>query len=202
MKAIVLAAGLSKRMKRQKLLLPFGEGSILSTVLANLMSAELFDKIILITSRETLARFEVSHPGLLSSMQRSLFTVVNEHPEVGQAGSLHLGVEAIREGDFCVTLGDLPLITADQYVAYAGKFFTRSTEFTALVPRRMDVLGHPIFFSALWRERLTALDGDAGGRSVIRKHEREVLWTEGLDASFQDVDTAEDYAAIAHNDKT
>ena len=202
MKAIVLAAGLSTRMGRQKLLLPFGEGSILGAVLVNLMRAEVFDKIVLVTSRETLARFEPLHPGLLAAMQSSLVTVVNERPEDGQAGSLRLGIEMIVGSDFCVTLGDLPLISAAQYAKYAEKFLFRPEKFTALVPKRGAALGHPIFFSPVWRERLAASVGDAGGRGAIRAHEKEVLWMEGEGSFFQDVDTAEDYAAISHNDKT
>ena len=205
MKAIVLAAGLSTRMKRQKLLLPFGAGSILSTVLANLTNAKLFDKIVLVTSRETLTLFETLHADLLASISRSLSTVINEYPEAGQAGSLRLGVEAPREGDFCVTLGNLPLITPLHYEIYTTQFLARPGACTALVPRRKKSFGHPIFFSSVWRERLAVFlggVGDTGGRGMIRTYERELLWTEGEDAFFRDVDTAEDYAAIAHNDKT
>ena len=202
MNAIVLAAGLSRRMGRQKLLLPFGEGSILGTVLANLMRADVFDTIALVISCETLARFESLHPSLLSAMCPSLVAVVNRRPEDGQAGSLRLGLETAGGSDFCVTLGDLPLISAAQYAKYAGIFLSRPEKFTALVPKRGAVLGHPVFFSPVWQERLAASVGDAGGRGAIRAHEEEVLRMRGEDAFFQDVDTAEDYAAIAQNGQT
>ena len=51
MKAILLAAGLSKRMGVQKLLLPFGESTVVETVLENMLEAD-FSEIIAVFSQE------------------------------------------------------------------------------------------------------------------------------------------------------
>ena len=201
MKAIVLAAGLSRRMKRQKMLLPFAGGTILSTVLAGLSDAR-FERVLLVSSQDTLAAFELLHPGLLTSRKPELVVVVNDQPEAGQSTSLRRGLTAAGDGDFCVVLGDLPLVTGRHYRTYAGRFLERPQGTTALVPRRGTALGHPAFFSPIWRSRFASAGGDVGGRSIVRAHEREVFWTEGEDAFFRDVDTACDYEAIVQNDKT
>lgn len=184
MKAVILAAGLSRRMKVQKLALPFGDGTVLSTVIHN-VSAAGFDEVVAVVSRQTwgLAGDRVTR-------------VVNERPEDGQGSSLALGVLAIGECDFCVALGDLPLITSDEIRLCKAAFDARGAGFTALVPRREGRFGHPAFFSAAWRQRFVSLGGDAGGRSFLKAHADEIMFCEGKDSFFRDVDTPDDYGQI------
>ena len=52
MQTILLAAGLSKRMGRQKLLLPFGSSTVVETVIDNIRSAGLVPTLC-VFSQET-----------------------------------------------------------------------------------------------------------------------------------------------------
>ena len=54
MEAILLGAGLSKRMGRQKLLLPFGGKTVIETVIDNLRDAGV-ERICAVLSREVAA---------------------------------------------------------------------------------------------------------------------------------------------------
>ena len=56
MEAILLGAGLSKRMGRQKLLLPFGGKTVIETVIDNLRDAGV-ERICAVLSREVAERF-------------------------------------------------------------------------------------------------------------------------------------------------
>lgn len=190
MKAIVLAAGLSRRMKTQKLLLPFGLGTVLSTVVYNVIGAA-FDEIILVVSSEVRGACEG-----LSPLSPPLKEIVNESPERGQSSSLKLGLRAAKEGDFCVALADLPLVSADEFVRFRALFESRERKYTALAPCREGHFGHPSFFSALWRERFAGAQGDAGGRNLLRTYANEVLRTRGEDAFFMDMDTPGEYGQI------
>lgn len=187
MKAIVLAAGFSRRMKTQKLLLPFGRGTVLSTVVYNVLGAD-FDEVVLVVSKET--------KGICGSLSTRLREVVNEAPERGQSSSLELGVFATGEGDFCVTLADLPLVSSDELARYCALFNERDEKYTALVPCRDGRFGHPSFFAHLWRERFCSVEGDKGGRDVLRTNHEEILHTEGEDSFFTDMDTPEEYGQI------
>lgn len=190
MKAIVLAAGLSTRMKKQKLLLPFGRGTVLSTVVYNVLGAA-FDEVVLIVSKDTAG---VCAAFLPPSPQ--LREIVNESPERGQSSSLKLGVNALGEGDFCVTLADLPLVSSEEFARYRALFESRGGEYTALIPCRDGHFGHPSFFTSLWRGRFCGAEGDAGGRGFLRAFEGELLYTEGEDSFFMDMDTPEEYGQI------
>ena len=247
--ALVLAAGLSRRMGRQKLLMPFRGGLIIDAVLRN-VTASGFERIIAVTSAEVLHHLDVcgyvscttpnpqvnkagsglaersagvgvqqdvaprrQSPGMviwrrqtqtstaspLTAPPRglSITAVLNERPERGQSSSLILGVEAIEdESDFCVILGDQPLVTAEEISKYREMFDKRDAQYTALVPWRCGRIGHPVFFSSLWRARLTGAEADAGGRFIVSRFAEEVLKTPGEESFFTDIDTPEDYENI------
>ncbi len=188
MKAVILAAGLSRRMKTQKLLLPFGRGTVLSTVVYNVLGAG-FDGIVLVVSRDT--------KGIGASLSPQLTEVVNESPEQGQASSLKLGVAAVGDDDFCMMLADVPLVTSREILRHRALFTARDAKkYTALVPRRDGRLGHPSFFAARWRERFLDAEGDVGGRGVLMAYGGEILYVEGEESFFVDIDTPEEYGQI------
>jgi len=161
MKAIILAAGFSRRMKAQKLLLPFGGRTVLGAVVYNVLDAG-FDEVVLVTSTETSGRCGVRDARLREAL--------NTAPERGQSSSLALGLSETGEVDFCVTLADLPLVTAGEYARYRDLFLVRGERFTAMVPCRGGRFGHPSFFAPVWRERLAGVTGDKGGRDVLGRY--------------------------------
>lgn len=196
MKAIVLAAGLSRRMGRQKLLMPLGNGTMIERTFCAVTGAS-FDETILVASREIAAFLDADKT---TKKFPNLRIVINEHPEDGQSSSLRLGVAALGEAcDFCVMLGDLPFVTSDEIEKHKKFFANLTGGHTALVPKRGDATGHPSFFSSVWAERFLTSEGDAGGRSAIRAFSDEVAWTDGEESFFRDVDTPRDYSEILHN---
>jgi molybdenum cofactor cytidylyltransferase len=194
MKAIILAAGLSRRMKSQKLLLPFGGATILHQVIGSALEAS-FEQTILITSKETASRMSLENFNT-----EKLRTLINENPEKGQSGSLRIGMEPLRPGDdFCVLLGDMPLVTSSDIKKYIGIFRERDGKFSALAPfRREDgAFGHPAFFSPVWRNRFLDARGDAGGRDIMSAYDGELLKVPAPCAFFDDVDVPEDYLRLS-----
>jgi molybdenum cofactor cytidylyltransferase len=193
MKAIILAAGLSKRMETQKLLLPFAGAAIIHRVMNNVLEAS-FEQTILVTSAKTAA-----HMGLEDSGIKGLRILINENPENGQSSSLRMGMEPLCSGeDFCVFLGDMPLVSPSDIRAHVEIFYSRDGGFSALVPFRHEdgALGHPAFFSSIWRERFLEARGDAGGRGVMSDYDAELLKIPAPSCFFDDVDTPEDYLRL------
>ena len=103
---------------------------------------------------------------------------------------------ALREGPFCLMLGDLPTAQAHDMARLRLAFERRPAGYTALAPYREGRFGHPIFMEGLWRARLRAAAGDRGGRGILEAHEGEVLTMEGEDGFFDDLDTPEDYRRV------
>lgn len=186
MDAILLGAGLSKRMGRQKLLLPFGGRTVIETVMDNLRGAGIA-RICAVLSREVAEAL----PPLPAGVEAR----VNEAPERGQSSSLAIGLEMLGEGrDFCIMLADLPLAAPEAIAALARRFEALPSEKTLLAPCRSGVFGHPMFYRAVWRERFRTAQGDAGGRKIVALYEPEIERAEAPDCHFKDMDTPEDYA--------
>lgn len=186
MDAILLGAGLSKRMGRQKLLLPFGGKTVIETVIDNLHRAGI-GRIYAVLSREVAAA--------LPNLPPYVETRVNETPERGQSSSLAIGLEMLGEGrDFCIMLGDLPLVTPEAIASLVRSFEALPPEKTLLAPCRSGAFGHPMFYRAVWRERFRSAQGDAGGRKIVALYEPEIERAAAPDCHFKDMDTPEDYA--------
>ena len=193
--ALLPAAGLSRRMGTQKLLLPFGDGTILEAVIGNLRAAGL-TPILCVLSEATLQG--------LRPLAEDVTVLINPAPERGYASSLAIALDALgraepaalREGPFCLMLGDLPTARAHDMARLRLAFERRPAGYTALASYREGRFGHPIFMEGLWRARLRAAAGDRGGRGILEAHEGEVLTVEGEDGFFDDLDTPEDYRRV------
>lgn len=185
MRTILLAAGLSSRMGKQKLLLPFGGGTVVETVLENLYKAGLFPVCAILSAE--LAEIIKDRPGLLE-------TAVNHAPERGQSSSLAIGLAMLPKGsDFCVMLGDLPGATPESMTALCEEFNNRPEQSTVLAPLRNGAFGHPMFYASVWKERFALAEGDMGGREILKRHRDEIITVEANEGHFRDIDTPEDY---------
>lgn len=189
MEMILLAAGLSTRMGSQKLLLPFGDKTVIETVIANMHNAG-FKKINAVFSLEVAAA--------VTERPEWLAVKINENPERGQSSSLAIGLEMLGDdSDFCIMLGDLPLVSSADAAALAEKFAALPEGKTVLTPCRNDMFGHPMFYRSVWKTRFAKARGDMGGRDVLRKFEYEIERFEASDSHFKDMDTKEEYEKIA-----
>ena len=196
MYAILLAAGLSTRMGRQKLLLPIGEKTMVETVVDSLENAG-FTKICAVFSKETNEAVK-DRPGLIRA--------VNPNPERGQSSSLIIGLSMVPDGeDFCIMLGDLPFAESGGIAELADQFEHMQSEKTCLAPCRDGAFGHPMFYRSVWKTRLASADGDKGGKNILLEREHEIERTEAQDGHFRDIDTQRDYdrvsAAITKREK-
>ena len=100
--AILLAAGLSRRMGGDKLLLPFEGKTLLQRAMDLLTELRVYERVLVTTE----ARLEtlVVPPGMR--------VAVNYEPEVGQSTSVRLGVSASSGDWFLFMAADQPLLEA------------------------------------------------------------------------------------------
>ncbi len=191
--AVILAAGFSSRMGRDKARLPIpGGGWFLSRLARTFLSAgcpevmavvgPLGDEVHSAAARERLPiRFGV-HPdpsrGQLSSLQEALAVLAGRAPR----GLLMAPV-------------DQPLIAADT-VRRVGEEWSRSAA-PVVRPSRAGRHGQPVLFDASVLDELRAADVSAGARAVVRAHAAEARDVEVEDpGAFEDIDTPEDYRRV------
>lgn len=188
MNAILLAAGLSKRMGVQKLLLPFDGITVVEAVINNMHGAE-FSPIIAVFSAEVCDAVK-ERPDWLR-------VGINKAPERGQSSSLAIGLEMLPDGeDFCIMLGDLPLVGQEEMRKLRQRFEDLPEDKTVFTPCRNSIFGHPMFYRALWKDRFKNAAGDAGGRNILIEHSDEIATAETPDCHFCDIDTPDDYKKL------
>jgi molybdenum cofactor cytidylyltransferase len=186
--AIVLAAGASTRMGRQKLTLPMRDGRPLARVSVEQVLAAGLDDVIVVLGREAEA-VALSLQGL------RVRTVVNPHYAEGQSTSLRAGLDALHPTTTAavIALGDQPLPDPGVIGRLVAAF--RTTRQSIVVPVYRDGRGNPVLFAATLFAELRAVTGDRGGREVIARDPGRVAEV-ALDAAMPaDIDTPEDYDA-------
>jgi molybdenum cofactor cytidylyltransferase len=185
---ILLAAGLSRRMGRAKLLLPLDGRPVVRHAAEGLLAAGVEPLSAVVgPDGEAVA-------AALADLRVQI--VVNPHPEAGQASSLVAGIAALPPGTeaVVVALGDQPFVPADviRELIYA----LRGSDKVIAAPRYRDGLGNPVLFRAAVFPELLALGGDRGARAVVERDEARVALVEVDRSMPEDVDTPDDYARL------
>ena len=182
--AVVPAAGLSRRMGSEKILLPFGRSTVLETILDTLADAGVAGVVA------------VLRPDLPEAADRArrlgARVVFNPHPEEEMLESIRLGLRAIAPDTGCVFIWpvDHPAVSVGTIETLAR--FAHPA--CALIPSYQSRRGHP----ALVGRRLFAAIGEIPPREGLRH-----LWRTMPDAVVEvsvddegvveNVDTPEDY---------
>ena len=184
---IVLAAGLSRRMGKAKLLLPLDGKPIVRWSVEALLPH--VGRMLVITPPDNAA-IKAALAGL------DVRFVANPRPEDGQGTSIAAGARALTPDidAAVVALGDQPRLPA----GLLGDLLRRYTSSGLVIaaPVYRGVQGTPVVFAASVFGELRALGGDAGARAVVRKDPARVA-TLAVDVDVPlDVDTPEDYARL------
>jgi molybdenum cofactor cytidylyltransferase len=190
--AIVLAAGLSRRMGRPKLLLELKGRPVIRHAVERVIAAGLHP-VLVVTGAEhdALAR-------ALAGLEVQL--AVNPTPESGQGSSVGVGVSALPAGTDAVliALGDQPGVPAEVIPALIEALKQPGKAIAA--PRYADGLGNPVLFGSSVFQELLALGGDRGARSVIERDPSRLAVVEVASLMPRDIDTPEDYESLSAPD--
>lgn len=185
-----MAAGESRRMGKPKLLLPWKKTTIIEEVVDAYLKSTLSELIVVVgENKESIKEVLKSKPVRI---------VENLLYRQGMSTSICAGVLAasIEAEGYCIGLGDQPLITT-KAIDLLITFFLKDRTGIAVLSHQ-GKRGHPVIFSAAFRDALSSLDGDLGGRTIIEKHPSEVRYVEaGSKAVFVDIDTPEDYDKLS-----
>jgi len=115
----------------------------------------------------------------------------------GQASSLKAGIRAIPQVAEAVLfmLGDQPTIEPDLIDAVIDEYGTSGAD---IVQARYggDTPGHPVLFGRRFTPELMNLEGDEGGRSIIRSHGSTVQYVDFDQIPPPDIDTEDDYHRV------
>jgi molybdenum cofactor cytidylyltransferase len=182
----VLAAGESRRMGTQKLLLPFGETTVIEAIVRTALDSEADGTIVILgADRRRVRDVLKSYP---------LVFAVNKDYALGMLSSIQAGFRALpTDAEAAVImLGDQPAIPARVLDALIRAY--RENRRGIVVPIHGGHRGHPILVGTRYKDEVLGLDPAIGLRQLLRSHPEEILEVAvSSPAVLKDIDRPEDY---------
>ena len=195
---VVLAAGCSTRMGKDKLLLPYRGRPLLVHALRCMADSPASPVFCVLGCRaeEILPAIQADPAGA------GIHYLINRDFASGRASSVRLALATIPERcEGAVFLpGDMPLVRA----ADVGALIERFERTGAPIVVAVDEAGeraHPVLFARLLFPRLTALEGDESGQGIIRESWDAAEKVPIARSRVLDVDTEEDYRRLLADEK-
>lgn len=185
---LVLAAGQSRRLGQPKQLLELAGKPLVAHIVEHALAAPL-DGVVVVTGSHA-SEVELALRGV------PVYRVFNPHFAQGQGSSLAAGVRAMPStvDAVVVVLGDVPGVTPDAIGAVVARW--RETHAPAVVTRYGGQQGHPVLFDRSVFFELASLDGDVGGREILRALGDMVEAIELPEEMPSDVDTEDDWERL------
>lgn len=193
--AIILAAGFSTRMGRNKALLTDPEGRPFVARLARTFATAGIGDVVVVTGPE-----EVGIAGALAADRPGVEPVlaVNPDPARGQLSSLWAGLDAVGllEPQAVLVLPvDIPLVRPSTIRQIVDSW--RRTPAAVVRPVVGTRHGHPVLFDRAVFDELRRAPLDQGARSVVHAHAADIVDVPVDDEGcLVDVDMPGDYEAL------
>jgi molybdenum cofactor cytidylyltransferase len=184
--AIVLAGGLSSRMGSSKVLLPWGDRTVIETIVQTLMPFR-FDEIVVVTGHKTNDVQKVLKKYPVRVEYNPAFAIGE------MVSSLKTGLRTLSDdvSSCMVVMGDQPQLSTK----VVRHLLTTLSEGSNMIiaPRFQQRRGHPILIPSRYWHEILSLPGRAAPREAINKHPIKFVQVED-DSILRDIDTPEQYA--------
>lgn len=182
---LVMAAGNASRFGANKLGAAI-EGKPLIRRTLETIPAQAFVEVCVVTQYDFVAEL---------AEEFGFAVVRNERPEDGVSRTVRLGLAHLQETCDAVLflVADQPFLRSETLL----RLLAQGDETHIIVPVCGTRRGNPCLFPRKYYPELLALEGDRGGRVVIRAHEDAVICVDADERELLDVDTPEILAALS-----
>jgi molybdenum cofactor cytidylyltransferase len=189
--AIILAAGASRRMGKPKLILPWGNTTILGQVVATFAAAGIGD-ILVVTGG---ARQQIERLITQLAQKFPIRMVHNPDYERGEMlGSIQAGLSGLgsESSAALIGLGDMPQVKEETVCRICTTF--NQTKSPLVIPSFQGHRGHPwLAARSLWPEILALPGTNATARQFLSAHTSQIEYVTADENTLKDLDTPEDY---------
>ncbi len=187
---IIPAAGVSRRMGQAKQLLPFGDRTILETVINSVLGAPI-SGLAVVTNSQVADELDLSD-------DPRFLTVLNDDAESQMLDSIRLGLDVVRkafappaEAGILVCPGDMPEIDVATTSLCYRVFIENSGQI--VVASHQQKHGHPVIVPLSMTPELESIQ-EGGLAALLHRHAEAVHAVEfETPAVCRDIDTPEDY---------
>jgi molybdenum cofactor cytidylyltransferase len=185
---VVLAAGLSRRMGTNKMLIELGGQTLVRRAVATAIEGGLAPVLVVVGHESERVQQELT--GLRCT------PVQNPEFARGIHSSLRTGIAALPPGvqAAVVLLGDMPLVEARMVRDLVAAF--REGSAPLAVSLYGEVVAPPIVYSRSLFPELRAIDGDGCGKRVVKRHRAEALELRWPEETLTDLDSPRDVERV------
>lgn len=183
--AVILAAGESSRIGRNKLALPLGNQSVLEHAISNFL-IESVDEIIVVTGK---------YPHLHTNISPGVRLVHNPDYVQGMGSSVKLGLKSLvlKPDAVFISPADIPLIKRETIEKMINAF----TEQSIVIPTYQGKKGHPVLLGKAHIEQCLQEQKEKVLYEVIVKNSDRIVYLPLEDEGIlMDIDTMEDYERL------
>ena len=183
---ILLAAGNSKRFNGNKLLAIYKEKPIYMYIVEKVLDLKV-DKIICVTQYEEIKE---------SLLNTNINVVMNENSSLGISSSIKLGINFDKNADgYMFMVCDQPFISRETLNSVIDNFINGDKGIICVAYG--DNKGNPVIFSKRYIDELLSLEGDNGGKRILREHLNDLSIVD-VDSAIElvDIDTQEELGKI------
>ncbi len=183
---MVLAAGKSERMGKNKLLLEIKGKKLIEHILGALESSKVNEIVVVLGHnpwevRDVISRFKCS-------------IVVNEMYMKGMVSSLKTGLTQVEHADaVLIVLGDQIILNPKLIDAMIGEMEKNIKKVLIVSPIYKGKKGHPVLFHKRLFNEILSLTKYNTLRDVIHKHSNSLLTIEGDKWTIIDIDDPNDF---------
>ena len=187
---VVLAAGSSTRMGKNKLLFDLDGEPVVRRAVHRAATAGLDPVIVVLGYEAELVRRE------LDGLDPPCHIVVNSDYELGINSSLKTGIAALPATAVAVVvmLADMPLVTAEMIATLVTRY--RSSDAPLVISDYEGVNAPPMLYDRVLFEELRVMEGEGCGRQVVRRHRTSAVVVAWPVAGLTDFDVPADYERV------
>lgn len=190
--AIVLAAGMSKRMGTIKQLIKVGDRTLLETTLAAVQESAIRETILVLGHEaETIAKTLKQDPA-------PKLIVNTSYPE-GMSSSIRAGLNAVspESSAAMIVLADQPLLSAAVINRMIHEY--ESLHAAIVLPVYRGFRGNPVLIDRSLFPEMMQISGDIGCRSIFGLHPEKIHKVQVEDIGILvDIDTADDLTKLSN----
>ena len=187
-KAILLAAGQSKRMKSENKLIKLYKNKPLINYSLNVLTKSKANKIIIVLGYQSK---EVKK--IIKKNKKIIFTY-NKNYKKGMASSIKMGLKKVSKNDdgFIVAQSDMPFVKLSDINKICRSIKTK--QFLVHALKYKNRLGNPIGFDISLIKKFKNIKGQFGAKFMVKrlKNRTNFINTSSL-KSFKDFDKVSDF---------
>ena len=183
---ILLAAGNSKRFNGNKLLAIYKDKPIYMYIVEKVLDLKV-NKIICVTQYKEIKE---------ALLNTDINVVMNENSSLGVSSSIKLGINFDKNADgYMFMVCDQPFISIETLNSLIDNFINGDKGIVCV--GYGDNKGNPVIFSKKYINELLLLEGDNGGKRVLKRHLNDLkIVNVDNEVELVDIDTQEEFSKL------